>query len=187
MAKAKTAAAKKTAAKKKTVAKKKKTAAKKGDPRVIDARGMKFLVDLADGETQGMRREHEGIAEAVTEIVANQKKWGKAAGITAQEVAVVVETTAQIEQIRAKRPAAAKLLEMFDETEAMLEDKRDRAIRALAESVDAKANTVGPELPAAYANTRAYRSAPGLKAAKTRKKNAAAKAGNGAQPAKADG
>jgi hypothetical protein len=181
------AAAKKSAAKKKTVAKKKKTAAKKGNPLLVDARAMKFLVDLPDGETQGMRREHEGIAEAVAEIVGNQKKWGKAAGISAQEVAVVVDTTAQIAQIRAKRPVAAKLLEMFDETEAMLEDKRDKVMRAIAESVDAKANTVGPELPAAYANTRAYRSATGVKAAKTRKKNAAAKAGNGAQPAKADG
>ena len=40
---------------------------------------------------------------------------------------------------------------------------------------------------AAYEETRASRSAPGVKAAKTRKKNAAAKAGNGAQPTKADG
>jgi len=184
MAKAK-AAAKKTAAKKKSAAKK--TAAKKSDRLLIDARPLKrFLVDLPDGETQGMRREQEGIAEVIGEISSAQKKWGKTAGVTSDEVATIVETTAQIAKLRAQRPAVAKLLEMIDETAALIEDKRDTVIRTIAESVDAKANTAGPELLAVYEKTRTYRSAPGVKAAKTRKKNAA-KTDGSAQPAKAGG
>lgn len=151
------------------------------DRLLIDARALKkFLVDLPDGATQGMRREHEGIGEVIDEITRAQKEWGKKAGVTEGEVSAVVEKTEQLTLIRAKRPAVAKLLEMLDETEAKLEDERDTVIRTIAESADAKANTVGPELLDAYTKTRAYRSAPGVKAAKTRKKNAAA-----AKPAKA--
>ncbi len=51
-------------------------------------------------------------------------------------------------------------------------DKRETLIRTVAESVDAKAKMVGEELFAKYEHTRAYRSAVGAKAAKTRKKNA---------------
>jgi hypothetical protein len=141
---------------------------------LIDARSLQsFLVDLPEGATQGMRREQEGMADVVQEITANQEKWGAKAGVTADEVAGIVTSTARIAQIRAYRPAVAKLLEMLDETEAMLDDKRDTLIRAVAGSVDAKAMTGGEELTAKYEKTRAYRSAAGHKAARTRKKNAA--------------
>jgi hypothetical protein len=94
----------------------------------IDARALEsFLVDVADGGTQGMRREHEGIAEVVHEIGTNQKTWGSKAGVTVEEVATVVTTTAQLAQLRAFRPTVAKLLEMIDETEALLEDKQRAA------------------------------------------------------------
>ncbi len=150
---------------------------------LIDARGMEsFLIDLEEGATQGMRREQEGLTDVVQEISANQKGWGVKAGVTADEVAEIVTTTAQIGQIRAYRPAVAKLLEMLDETEAKLDDRRDTLIRIVAESVDAKVKTAGPDLFAKYEKTRAYRSAVGNKAAKTRKKNAGAaapKAGTG--------
>ena len=136
---------------------------------VIDASGMaSFLVDLEEGATQGMRREQEGMADVVQEVSANQKVWGPKAGVTADEADELVTATAQIAQIRAYRPAVAKLLEMLDETESKL----DTLIRVIAESVDAKAMTVGPDLFAKYEKTRTYRSAVGNKAAKTRKKNA---------------
>jgi hypothetical protein len=140
---------------------------------VIDARALEsFLVDLPEGETQGMRREQEGIADVVQEISDTQSAWGQKAGVTPDEVSGIVTMTAQIAQIRAYRPAVAKLLEMLDETEALLEDKRDTLIRTVAESVDAKAKTVGPDLFAKYEKTRAYRSAVANKAAKTRKRKA---------------
>ena len=131
-----------------------------------------YLVDLAEGATQGMRREQEGLSEVVQEVTANQEKWGAKAGVTADEVAGIVTTTAQIARLRAYRPAVAKLLEMINETEALLEDKRETLIRSVAESVDAKAKMVGEELFAKYEHTRAYRSAVGTKAARTRNKNA---------------
>jgi hypothetical protein len=52
-----------------------------------------------------------------------------------------------------------------------VEDKRDTVIRTIAGSVDIKALVVGNEVIAKYERTRAYRSAIGDKAAKTRKKN----------------
>ena len=104
------------------------------------------------------------------------------AGITSNEVASIVTMTAQIAQIRAYRPAVAKLLEMLDETEAELDDKRDTLIRSVAGSVDVKALTAGEELVAKYEKTRAYRSAAGHKAAKTRKKNVDAEAAQAAAP-----
>lgn len=121
-----------------------------------------------------MRREQEGMADVVQEVSSNQKLWGAKAGVSADEAAELVTTTAQIGQIRAYRPAVAKLLEMLDETEAKLDNRRDTLIRIIAESVDAKAKSVGPELFAKYEKTRTYRSAVGNKAAKTRKKNAGA-------------
>jgi hypothetical protein len=139
----------------------------------IDARSLaSFLIDLPENGTLGMRREQEGITEVVAEIAGNQEKWGPTAGVTAAEVAGIVTSTAQIAQIRLYRPAVAKLLEMLDETEAMLEDKRDTLIRTVAGSVDVKAMANGGEATAKYEKTRAYRSASGDKAAKARKKNA---------------
>lgn len=140
---------------------------------IIDASSMaSFLEDLEAGATQGMRREQEGMADVIQEVSANQKGWGVKAGITAEEVTELVTKTAQIAQIRAYRPAVAKLLEMLDETESKFDNRRDTLIRIMAESVDAKAKSVGPDLFAKYEKTRTYRSAVGNKAAKTRKKNA---------------
>ena len=147
------------------------------DELLIDARALKsFLVDVADGGTLGMRREQEGIADVIHEITTNQKAWGAKAGVTVDEVDVIVTTTAQLALLRTYRPGAAKLIEMLNETEAMLEDRRDTVIRTVASSVDAKSRVVGDEIVARYEKTRAYRSAAGDKAAKTRKKNAAQKA-----------
>lgn len=140
---------------------------------LIDARSLgSFLIDLPENGTLGMRREQEGIKEVIAEITGNQEKWGPTAGVTVAEVTGIVTSTAQIAQIRLYRPAVAKLLEMLDETEAMLEDKRDTLIRTVAGSVDAKAMANGDEATAKYEKTRAYRSASGDKAAKARKKNA---------------
>jgi len=149
----------------------------------IDASALKgFLVDLPEGETQGMRREQDGIDVVVQEITSNQNEWGGAAGVTADEVSRVVTATERLAQLRAYRPAVAKLLEMIDETEAQLEDTRDTVLRSIAESVDAKAKTAGPGLLAKYEQTRAYRSAVGRKAARTRQKQAADKPADPTKP-----
>ena len=92
---------------------------------LLDARPREsFLVDVADGGTPGMRREQAGIAEVVHEIKGNQNAWGVKAGVTPDEVATIVTTTAQLAQLRAFRPSVAKLLEMIDETLAI--DRRKR-------------------------------------------------------------
>ncbi|MFS8071864.1 MAG: hypothetical protein ACMG6S_36300, partial [Byssovorax sp.] len=107
------------------------------------------------GEKIALSEDDRSLSEVVQEVTANQEKWGGKAGVTADEVAGIVTTTAEIAKLRAYRPAVAKLLEMINETEALLEDKRETLIRTVAESVDAKAKMVGEELFAKYEHTRA--------------------------------
>jgi hypothetical protein len=144
---------------------------------LVDARALEpFLVDLPDGATQGMKREQDGWDEVHQEILGNQQDWGGRAGVTAEEVAELGDLTAKIKQIRDHRPAAAKLLEMMDETLAKLEDRRHTVLRTVAESVEAKATSGGDTLLAKYEKTFKYRSAVAEKAAKTRRSNAGAAA-----------
>ena len=78
----------------------------------------------------------------------------------------------RIAQIDAKLPAASKLVEMMEETRALLDDQRQRLISAVASVAEAQAKAFGDsDTLARYEKTRAYRSAIGLKAARTRRRN----------------
>lgn len=143
---------------------------------LIDARALAaFLVDLPPGATQGMSREQEGFAAVVHELRKNQKEWGAKAGISEEDVKRVETLTDWIAQIRAHLPAAKKLVEMLEESEAQHDDERHMLIREMANSVDDRSKRVGEGLLAKYEQTRAYRSAHAKQAAKTRAKNKAAK------------
>lgn len=134
------------------------------------------IVDLPPGDGQGLKSEQEGCDEVVDEIVANQPGWGAKAGVSKEEVEDLTATHKQIARIDKLIPVVAKLLELLKDTRAVLADKRERLIRAVAWSVDAKVGVKGNEvLVAKYSRSRAYRSALGEKAARTRKKNASAK------------
>jgi hypothetical protein len=142
---------------------------------IIDASALaKILVDLPPGETQGMSREQDGFAAVLHEITTNQKEgWGAKAGISDADVSEVVTLTGHIDAIRARLPAARKLVEMLEESEALYDDQRHTLIRVMASSVDSRSQMAGSAIVAKYEATRTYRSAHAHKAVKTRQKRAA--------------
>lgn len=134
-----------------------------------------FLVDLPPGGMRGFLSEQPGYAEAIAEILANQATLGAKAGIQPTEITSLVAKNEKIAEIDAVLPATQKLLEMLIETRAMLDNERQREVYAIAAAIEAKSKgTTGATLRAKYEKTRAYRSAIGVKAAKTRKKKAEA-------------
>ncbi|MFT3774507.1 MAG: hypothetical protein QM820_54820 [Minicystis sp.] len=155
-----------------------------GDPKkpevgelVIDASVCApFIINLPPGGLVGLRTEHEGVGEVVSEIGANQVGWGNKAGVTAGDFDQVMMSTNRIREIDICLPAARKLVELLEETRAHEVDARERSISAIAQSVEARAKQPGAEgLTARYEKTCSYRSEFANKAASTRKKNAAAK------------
>jgi hypothetical protein len=149
----------------------------------IDVSAMaSYLVDLPPNATVGMRTEQDGYDEAVLEIKSNQAQYGEAAGVTATDIQTLILVDAQIAEVDAQLPAAAKIVEILTETRAALDDKRQRLVSAIAQSAEtrAKANNT-PVLLAKYERTRAYRSAIAEKGAKTRRKKEEAAAAKKAE------
>ncbi|HSN99685.1 MAG TPA: hypothetical protein VLS89_15425 [Candidatus Nanopelagicales bacterium] len=146
-----------------------------------------FLKDLPEGATRGMRTAQDGFGEVLQEIMSNQAGYGDKAGITTSDINELVLANDRIGQIDQFLPAAQKLVEMLEETRAQLDDQRQRAVNGFARSVEdrAKSREDGTTLLAKYQKTRVYRSAIGVKAAKTRKKNEAAAETGEAQPGSA--
>lgn len=146
---------------------------------VVDASDMRsFLIDLPPGGRIGMRSRQTGYDEAFAEIVANQAEIGPRAGVTEWDFATLTGTEGQIAQIDARLPAARKLVELLEETRAKLDDQNQRLVNAIAVSVEGRANAMDdPELLGRYEKTRTYRSAVGLRAARTRRRNALAEDG----------
>lgn len=133
-----------------------------------------FAVDLEAGAMQGMRTEQPGFPDVLKEIFSNQAAMGDLAGVTASDLAELQKTNEQIDQLDVYLPPAEKLAEVLVETRAKLDDKRQRLVSAIAQAVESRAKSSGnQDLLAKYEKTRAYRSAVGLKAARTRRKNAA--------------
>lgn len=131
-----------------------------------------FIVDLPPGAMAGLRQEREGMVEVLTEVANNQKSHGARAGIGTDEAAALTELTAKIAEVRKYLGPARKLVELLEETEAKLDHDRHQHISNMAVSVEQRAKMVGNgDLLALYRATRSYRSAPGLKAARTRAKN----------------
>jgi hypothetical protein len=131
-----------------------------------------ILVDLPPGAMVGLRQERAGLTEVLTEVANNQKTSGARAGISDAEVAALAELTSQIREVRKYLGPARKLVELLEETEAKLDHDRHQHISNMAVSVEQRAKMAGhADLLALYRATRSYRSAPGLKAARTRAKN----------------
>ena len=129
------------------------------------------FVDLPPGGMLGLLTEQPGFDDVRQEIVASQAAFGDLAGVTAGEFAEFLRNTALIARIDQFLAPALKFVELFIETRAAAEDKRQRIAFNIAGSVDRRARHA-PELLAKYEKTRSYRSAGAKKAAKTRQKNA---------------
>jgi hypothetical protein len=133
-----------------------------------------FAIDLPEGALRGLRTERDGCADVVSEILAAQAAWGDKAGVTAGDAAEIQQAQQRIALVDTYLQSAQKLVEILTETRAAIDDKRERLIGTIAESVERRAKMLdnGADLLAKYEKTRAYRSAPGYKAAKTRAANA---------------
>lgn len=135
-----------------------------------------ILVDLPPGGQKGFQATQAGYGEVVEEILGNQPRYGERAGVTRQDILRITTADSNIESIDAELSKARKIVEILEESRAKYDDQRQRHVYAVAIAVErrARANS-DTELLAKYEKTRAYRSAIGIKAAKTRRKNASAK------------
>lgn len=138
----------------------------------IDATDLTFLVDLEPGARVHLRPSQPGIAEAIAEIKANQMVSDGARVVPESTFQELLTVEARIKQIDAKLPAVKKLAEMMGETRALLDDKQQRLVSAVARMAEAHATAFGDNsMLARYEKTRTYRSAVALKAARTRRRN----------------
>jgi hypothetical protein len=138
----------------------------------VDATGLvDILVDLPQGARQRLRGDQPGVELVLGEIVSNQPDYGERAGVTAANFEEMLRLSEHIARIDELLPDAHKLVELLDESRALLVDRRHRLISAVASAVDmyAKARQ-DDELLARYEKTRAYRSAIAKKAWRTRRR-----------------
>jgi hypothetical protein len=131
-----------------------------------------YVFDLEQGERQGLRVALEGFSESAAEVIDNQPLYGERAGISEKDFQAFATTVERRDELRKHVRVARKLLEVLEESEAVHDDQAQRQIFGFAQIVEARARAYGdPEILARYAQTRAYRSAVGVKAAKTRRRN----------------
>ena len=132
------------------------------------------LIDLEPGERQGLRVGLEGFDEAAAEVIDFQPRWGERAGISEKDFEAFTATLGHRNEIRKHLRVAHKLVELLEESDAVYDDQAQRQIFGFAQVIEARARAYGdPDIMARYEKTRAYRSAVGYKAAKTRRRNEA--------------
>lgn len=139
----------------------------------LDITDLSYLVDLPPGGMQGLRTEKDDYPKAHKEIVDNQASHGVKAGITAEDVAVIVESTERIEQIDDRMQLALKMVEVLRETRAKEVDRREKKVSTVSKKILLHAKDSGSdEVLAKYDNTLDYYSQLAKKAAKSRRENA---------------
>jgi hypothetical protein len=148
-----------------------------GDMRIDASHLEGIVVDLPPGGRIGLRKSQPNFPEAIAELISNQPLFGAAAGIRDEEPVAIQAGIQQMADIDALLPAAEKLVELLQETRAVIDDRLQKQVFTIAETVDRRARMMGDdELRARYARTLEYRSAIGNKAARTRQRNLAAQA-----------
>jgi hypothetical protein len=142
---------------------------------VLDATDLAgFIVDLPPGKRLGLRSTQPGFEGVVGELRANQPTLGAQAGLRDEDLAGLEEDLGHRAEIQARLPAARKLVELLEETDAVIGDRLQRRVFSMGQTVEARAKMLGDDtLLARYAKTREYRSAIGNKAARTRLRNQA--------------
>lgn len=140
---------------------------------LLDARHLQPKIrDLPNGARQGMRVEQANFPLVVKEITDNQPLYGEQAGISPRNFSDLQAGLQCVAEIDALLPSARKFLELLEETRAYEMDQVQRMVSSIAYSVEGRAKAYKDDsLLARYEQTRAYRSATGLKAARTRLRN----------------
>jgi hypothetical protein len=134
----------------------------------------KYVSDVEVGARQGFRVEQEGFPRVVDEFCANQPNYGERAGISPRDFARFQELLALRKELDGHLYKAKKIYEKVDESLAVTDDQLQRMVYGFAQIIEARAKAFDdPELLALYETVRNYRSAIGVKAAKTRRRNEA--------------
>ena len=134
------------------------------------------LFDLPPGELPKLQREKEGMGGVVDELLTAAPTLP----VVADPYAKFTAHTALLAQIRAARVVVDKIAEVLAESEAKYEHERENALGMIVDAVKSAAKrSGGAALKAAFEKTLAYVAQTGVKAAATRKKNAAAKKAGG--------
>jgi hypothetical protein len=100
----------------------------------------------------------------------NQEDYGSQAGITDTDIAALVSYDFVISRIDFFLPTVSTLLDRLFDTRYYFDDRRLRLLFTIAQTVERRGREV-PVLLARYEKVIAYRSAIGLKAALTRRRN----------------
>jgi hypothetical protein len=130
------------------------------------------LTDTEVGGRQGLRVEQEGFPDVVRELVANQERYGERAGITQRDLDALLAALGRRDEIDKHLYKARMIFERLDESRAVADDEIQRMVFGLALVVEARSKAFGDsEILGLYERVRAYRSAIGYKAAKTRRRN----------------
>lgn len=129
------------------------------------------LVELTKRQRQGMQTAHDGYGEATQEVQDNQEEFGEKAGVTNADIAALTLYDFIIDRIDFYLPTVTTLADRLLDTRYYFDDKRQRLIFTIAQTVERRGRD-NPPLLARYEKVIAYRSAIGLKAAFTRRKNA---------------
>lgn len=145
---------------------------------LLDGRHLQERIrDLPNGARQGMRGEQPNFLRVIKEITDNQTQYGDQAGVSPRNFQDLQDGLHCIAEIDALLPSALKFVEVLEETRAYEMDQIQRMVSSIASSVEGRAKAYkDDELLARYEKTRAYRSAAGLKAARTRLRNQAPEA-----------
>lgn len=130
------------------------------------------LYDLEPGARQGLRVATDGFDEVAGEIIDNQPVFGERAGISPKDAEAFIGAVERKRDIDKHLRVARKMVEVLEETGALEDDQAQRLAFGFAQIIEARARAYDdPEILARYEKTRAYRSAAGFKAAKTRRRN----------------
>lgn len=94
----------------------------------IDARPLEnILVDVKPGATRGMSRAQAGFNDAIKEIVDNQSKLGSRIGVLESQVDELRQLNEQMALVDGYMPAVRKLLELMEESQTVLDNRRARS------------------------------------------------------------
>jgi hypothetical protein len=145
------------------------------DPYLVDVRHLATdLTDTEVGGRQGLRVEQPGFADVIREFIANQARYGERAGITQRDLDALLGAIGRRDEIDKYLYKSRMISERLGETRAVVDDEIQRMVFGLAQVVEARAKAFGDdEILGLYERVRAYRSAVGFKAAKTRRRNEA--------------
>ncbi|MCC6551702.1 MAG: hypothetical protein IT372_01610 [Polyangiaceae bacterium] len=127
------------------------------------------IIDAEDGATKGWAREKPGFDAAKKEMDGSLPAHAATIGVAPEVMARIQATTDRLSEVRQARIAVAKQLEVLEETEAFLEDKREADIGVVVGAV----RRVGKRnrgLLIHFEETMRYHGQIGVRAAKTRRK-----------------